>query len=71
MHEQWWEEKGEKGVTATINAITQLAPVDRFLLVMSVLEGYPPQECSLLLDYPAEAVIKARRHLLGEFFSIK
>lgn len=68
-HDQWWEEKSEKGVTAAINAITQLPPVDRFLLVMSVLEGYSPKECSLLLDYPPEAVIKARRRVLGELFA--
>ncbi|PYX80644.1 MAG: hypothetical protein DMG70_22615 [Acidobacteria bacterium] len=30
----WWEEPSETGAGATIDAITQLAPVDRFVFVM-------------------------------------
>jgi DNA-directed RNA polymerase specialized sigma24 family protein len=64
--DSWWEEQSETGVAAAIDAITQLASVDRFVFVMSVLEGYSTKECSLLLDCAAETVIQARTRTLDE-----
>ena len=33
-----------------MTAVLQLAPLERFVYVMSVLEGYSIQECSILLN---------------------
>jgi DNA-directed RNA polymerase specialized sigma24 family protein len=62
--DQWWERQSEAGVAATIEAITQLASLDRFVFVMSVLERYSAKECSLLLDCTVETVIEARMRAL-------
>jgi DNA-directed RNA polymerase specialized sigma24 family protein len=33
-----------------LTAVLQLAPLERFVFVMSVLEGYSIQDCSILLN---------------------
>jgi DNA-directed RNA polymerase specialized sigma24 family protein len=66
QYDQWWKEQSETGVAATINAIAQLVPFDRFVFVMSILEGYSTKDCSLLLDCAAEKVIKAKMRGLNE-----
>jgi len=49
-----------------IHTITQLAPVDRFVFVISVLEGYSTKACSLLLDCAVDTVIEARLRALRQ-----
>jgi DNA-directed RNA polymerase specialized sigma24 family protein len=47
-------------VDASVSAITNLQPFDRFVFVLSVLERYSDRECSMLLDCTAERVVRAR-----------
>ena len=58
--EPWCDERSETAASATIDAITRLAPLDRFVFVMSVLEGCSNKECSLLLRCSVETVASAR-----------
>jgi hypothetical protein len=43
-----------------LRAILELDALERFVFVMSVLEGYSYQDCSILLGCPRQAVVKAR-----------
>ena len=43
-----------------INAVTRLAPLERFILVMSALEHYSAWECSLLLGCDMKKVVRVR-----------
>jgi DNA-directed RNA polymerase specialized sigma24 family protein len=47
-------------------AILDLAPFERFVYVMSVLEGYSDQDCSVLLGYSRRDVIAARTRALQQ-----
>jgi len=58
--EPWGKERTETPAGAAINDITQLASLDRFVFVMSVLEGCSNKECSLLLKCPVETVASAK-----------
>jgi DNA-directed RNA polymerase specialized sigma24 family protein len=49
---------------AEITSVAELPVFDRFVFVMSVLEGYSDQECGLLLDCTRREVIAARVHAL-------
>jgi DNA-directed RNA polymerase specialized sigma24 family protein len=49
---------------ATIISVTSLPLLDRFVFVMSVLEGYSVRECSVLLNCSPTAVLEARIHAL-------
>jgi DNA-directed RNA polymerase specialized sigma24 family protein len=49
-----------------VASVTQLAPLERFVFVMSVLEGYSPAECSTLLGCPVAAVVSARSQALRQ-----
>lgn len=49
-----------------VAAILGLATFDRFAYVLSVLEGYPLQECALLLDCSRSEVIIARMRALQQ-----
>ena len=51
---------------AEIAAIIQLPNFDRFAYVLSVLEGYPLKECTLLLDCSRSELIAARMRALQE-----
>lgn len=51
---------------AAIAAILALPAFDRFVYVLSVLEGYPPQDCALLLDCRRDEVITARMRALQD-----
>jgi len=52
-----------------VASVTQLSPMERFVFVMAVLEGYSPAECSALLSCTMAAVVAARsqalRHVAG------
>jgi hypothetical protein len=47
-----------------IGGVTRLAPFERFVLVMAVLEGYSVHECSVLLGYPIAEVVAAKSRAL-------
>ena len=47
-----------------LTAVLQLAPLERFVFVMSVLEGYSIQECSILLDCSKQDVAIAQTRAL-------
>ncbi len=45
-------------------AITSLPPFDRFVYVLSILENYSDNECSILLDCTVEKALDARKRAL-------
>jgi DNA-directed RNA polymerase specialized sigma24 family protein len=51
---------------AEIEAVVELPVFERFVFVISVLEGYSDQECSLLLDCNRSDVVAARSHALQQ-----
>jgi DNA-directed RNA polymerase specialized sigma24 family protein len=54
----------ESPVSAVIDVVTRLAPLERFAFVMTVLERYSDRECSLLLNCTVKKVIDARSQAL-------
>ena len=54
---------------AEIAAALDLAPFDRFVFVMSVIEHYSEHECSILLGCSKRDVIAARIRVLGQLRS--
>ncbi len=57
---------GEHG---EIDAILELRPFDRFVYVMSVLERYSDQDCSVLLGCTRQDVVAARTRALQQIGS--
>jgi DNA-directed RNA polymerase specialized sigma24 family protein len=57
------------GAALVLAALGQLQPFDRFVFVMSVLEGYSVGECAALLACPASEVTKARIRAVEEIRS--
>jgi DNA-directed RNA polymerase specialized sigma24 family protein len=53
-----------------VGAITQLEPFDRFVYVMSVLEGYSTRDCSTLLGCTEGEVVNARSRALFEIANV-
>ena len=51
---------------AEVSAILDLAPFERFALVMSTLEGYSDQDCSILMNCTRKDVSEARFRALKE-----
>jgi DNA-directed RNA polymerase specialized sigma24 family protein len=49
-----------------IAAVLELPPFERFVYVMSVLERYSIQDCSVLLGYPRREVVEARIRALQQ-----
>ena len=49
---------------AELAAVIELPPFERFVFVLSVLERYSDQECSLLLNTNRGEVTAARTHAL-------
>jgi hypothetical protein len=49
---------------ALIMAVTRLAAFERFILVMTVLENYSVEECSVLVGRPAAEVMTAKSQAL-------
>ena len=54
----------DETLPAAVTAIIALPTFDRFAYVLSVLEGYPLQECALLLDCRRDQVNSARMRAL-------
>jgi hypothetical protein len=56
-------------------AVIQLQPLERFVFVMSLLEGYSDHECSVLLNKSRREIVAARtlalEHLAEQGFSIE
>ena len=55
---------GDPETDALITAVAQLPAFQRFVFVMSVLEGYAVTECSTLLACTASQVVEARSQAL-------
>lgn len=53
-------------ISASLAAIFDLQPFERFVLVMSVLEGYTSQDCATLLNCARQDVIAARTQALRQ-----
>ena len=66
--DRWYSGQGESGLT--IDAITSLADLDRFVFVMSVLERYSVHECSLFLSCSSGTVIQSRERALSSLPSL-
>jgi len=49
-----------------IAAVRELRPFERFVYVMSVLEAYSIQDCSVLLGYPRRDVVEGRIRALQQ-----
>lgn len=49
---------------SALTAVLQLAPLERFVFVMSVLEGYSIQECSILLNCSKQDVAPTQTRAL-------
>jgi DNA-directed RNA polymerase specialized sigma24 family protein len=47
-----------------IDAVTQLAPLERFVFVMSILERYSIWDCSLILGCSMKKIVQARKRAL-------
>lgn len=58
--------KAEPTITASLAAIFKMQPFERFVLVMSVLEGYTSQDCATLLNCTRQDVIAARTSALKQ-----
>ncbi|HKF20765.1 MAG TPA: sigma factor-like helix-turn-helix DNA-binding protein [Candidatus Angelobacter sp.] len=65
---QAWSVEAEEN--ALISAVTDLCPLDRFVFVMSVLEGYSVHECSALLGQPVQEVTAAKSRALQHMGSL-
>src|SRR5580700_7787974 len=51
-------------------AILELDALERFVFVMSVLEGYSHQDCSVLLESSRQTVVEARSRALKQLASV-
>ena len=56
----WEADQRETGRECEIDTVTKLAPFERFVFVMSILERYSNWECSLLLGCSMNIVAQAR-----------
>jgi DNA-directed RNA polymerase specialized sigma24 family protein len=61
----------ESSVGAVINIVAQLAPLERFVFVMSVLERYSDHDCSRLLNCTVQDVRDARVQALRSLGSVE
>jgi|ERR1700733_2602088 len=61
-----WGAGHEKSGQDEINAVTRLAPFERFVFVMSILERYSDRDCALLLGCNPNKVSPARRRALRQ-----
>jgi DNA-directed RNA polymerase specialized sigma24 family protein len=55
-----------EGLPSQLAAVAGLNPFDRFVFVMSVLEGYSERDCRLLLGCSSADVVEARIRALDE-----
>jgi DNA-directed RNA polymerase specialized sigma24 family protein len=62
--ELWSAQQPGTPADGEIDAVTRLAPLERFILVMSILERYSAWECSLLLGCSMKKVVQIRLRAL-------
>lgn len=55
-----WSDPGTNERDVLIGSVTALAPFQRFVFAMAVLEGYSTTECALLLGCTVKEVVAAR-----------
>jgi len=55
---------------AEVRAILELAPFERFVFVMSVLERYSDHECSILLGCPQRDIVTARARAMRQLVTL-
>jgi DNA-directed RNA polymerase specialized sigma24 family protein len=55
---------------AEVSAILELAPFERFVFVMSVLERYSDHECSILLGCPRRDIATARARAMRQLVTL-
>jgi DNA-directed RNA polymerase specialized sigma24 family protein len=60
----WGPEPRETQRDDEIDAVTRLAPLERFIFVMSILERYSAWECSVLLGRDMKEVVQVRARAL-------
>jgi len=69
LRNRWYEELTEPRLNNMVNAVTGLEPLERFVFVTSILEGYPTRECALLLNCAPRSIaqlrVRASRRLAG------
>jgi len=56
----WGGDSCETRLRDMVNAVTDLEVLERFVFVMSILEGYSVRECSLLLHCRGENIVQLR-----------
>ena len=66
VRDTWHESPGSD----VIDTVTRLAPLLRFVFVMSVLERYSDHECSRLLNCTVQEIIDARTQALQTAFTL-
>jgi hypothetical protein len=54
----------ESSVSSAIDGVTRLAPLERFVFVMSVLARYCDRECSILMNCTVQEIVDARLRAL-------
>jgi hypothetical protein len=59
-HDSWGVQQSIEGCNYEIDAVTRLNPLERFVFVMTVLEGYSSWECSTLLGCAVNRVRQVR-----------
>jgi DNA-directed RNA polymerase specialized sigma24 family protein len=57
-------------IESQLRAILKLGSLERFVLVMSVLEGYSHQDCSVLLGCSRQTVVDARARALEHLANV-
>jgi DNA-directed RNA polymerase specialized sigma24 family protein len=59
-HDPWSARQDQRSPKAKFDAVTKLAPLERFVFVMSILERYSTRDCSLLLSCGFKEVARAQ-----------
>jgi hypothetical protein len=59
-----WDGSEDESATGVMNRLLQLVPLERFVFVLSVLEGYRDAECATLLCCVPAEVMQARMRAL-------
>jgi hypothetical protein len=59
-----------EGLDPVMKAVVRLDTLERFVYVMSVLEGFSHQDCAILLGVPRQSVVNARAKAIAELASL-
>jgi DNA-directed RNA polymerase specialized sigma24 family protein len=65
------EFSGMSELRPELGCVLQLGDLERFVFVMTVLEGYRPYECALLLDCSLESVRRAGLRALRQLATLR